>query len=296
MNLPKGNPLIESVTLPVHDIETMITNLETDGFTGYLRLDMGGTDGLVFFTQGDVTRAMEFPTDGDPTVRLLPRVINLARQQAEVPASTFVTSSQIVMVLSSVFAFKPHFKDYQVKRKEMKKVLNDLEQGECSGILRMQGPDGRVFLLMDRGDLVTDRFTDTYGEVVCGAESVSSLLDYVHNNGSTIQVYAEKASEIELRKRQVEDDLEKIRQLIVKEKSGMFRANDVVKVAEDIIRDWGIDVKQAFMVEVETGSGELFNYKCQAGRKLGGYAEVHSNMVKSMGVQEGDLVNVRPIV
>lgn len=295
MLLPKGNALIEDITLPVHDIETMITNLESDHFTGYVRLDISGTEGLVFFSSGEVLRAIELPSGADPIVRLLPRVINLARQRMEVPASSYVMSPQIISVLSSVFAFKPKYKDYQVKRKEMKKVLNSLEQDECSGILKMVGPDGRVCLLMDRGNLVTDRFATNYGEVVCGAESVSSVLDYVHKNGSTIQVYAEKANEIDNLRRRAEDELEKIRQLIVKEKSGMFRASDVVKVAEDIIRDWGIDIKQTFMVEIETGTGELFNFKCQAGRKLGGYAEVHSNMLKTMSVNEGDLVNVRPI-
>lgn len=296
MHLPKGNPLIEDIPLPVHDIETMLTNLETDGFTGYVRLDLGGVEGYVFFSKGEVIRAVEFPDGGEVKVRMLPRVINLVRQRPEVPASSYVVSDQMVGVMANMFAFKPLYRDYQVKRKELKKVLDSLEQDESSGILRMLGPNGRVFVFMDRGNLITDRFTKRYGEIVCGPDLVGELLDYVHKNGSTIQVYAEKATEIDHQRRNVEDDLEKIRQLIIKQEAGMFRAQDVVKVAEDIVRDWGLDVKATFTIEVETGDGQIFNYKCQGGRKLGGYAGIHANMLKSMGLKDGDLVNVRPIL
>lgn len=295
MHLPKGNPLIEQVGLTSPDIQVMVENLEADQFTGYLQMDIGGVVGYVFFVRGAILRAIEIPRGGDPLVRMLPRLMTLVRQQATVETSCYVLSNPLVEVLSQMFAYKPLFKDYQVKRKELKKVLNDLEQDSYSGLLRVKGPEGRVFVLLDRGSLVTDRFTSQYGEVLCGSEAVGGLLDYVHNNGSTIHVHAEKATEIDNERRRIEEDLEKIRQLIIREKSGMFRANDVVKVAEDIVRDWGIDVKQTFRVEVETDTGEMFEYKCQGGRKLGGYAEIHSAMIKTLNVKEGDLVNVRPI-
>ncbi|MEW6279218.1 MAG: hypothetical protein AB1758_11375, partial [Candidatus Eremiobacterota bacterium] len=208
---------------------------------------------------------------------------------------TYVLSGRIVAVLSSMFAFKPLFIDYEVKRKELKKVLSKLEQDEYSGIMRVQLPDDAVYLLMERGTPVIDQFAKRYGDVLCGTEAVSNLLDYIHKNGSIIQVYVEKATEIEYRVRRIEEDLDKIKQLIVKNDAGFLRAQDIVKVAEEIVRDWGFDQKSTFTVEMETASGQIFEYKCQSGKKLAGYVGLHANMMKSMGLNEGDVINIRPL-
>ena len=294
MQVPKGNILIEDETLPFSDINTMLTNLEEDGFTGYVKLDLQGSNGLIFYNAGTMTRAMEVaPTSGSASVHLLPRLLNRIKNR-ELPTSTYVTSSQIVSVLGGLFAFQPLYLDYEVKRRELKKVLTNLETGAYSGIIKMASREGTYFLLMDRGELVTDRFSREYGQVLCGTEAVSELLDYVHKNGATINVYAEKFAEIENRRRQKEEELEKIKQLIAKTDSGFFRAGDVVKVDEYIVREWGIDAKAIFNVELETPEGDLYEYKCQAARKMGGYAGLAPAMLKKMGLKEGDLVTIRP--
>ncbi|MBI3925904.1 MAG: hypothetical protein HY319_10225 [Armatimonadetes bacterium] len=273
----------------------MLSNLEQDAFTGYVSLKMEGGDGFVFFSRGTVVRAVE-TQNSEFKVRMLPRILNKVKQVSEVATSSYVLSSNIVEVLSALFAFKPLYIDYQVKRKELKKVLTNLEHDEMSGVLEVrEAEQSLVYLLLERGNLVTDRFTSSYGDIVCGTEEVSSLLDHIHKNGAMIQVYAEKAHEIENKKRMIEEDLEKIRQLIVKSESGMFRDKETIKVAEEIVREWGLDVKSTFRVEVETGSGDLYSYKCQGARKLGGYASLHTMMLNSMGVKDGDLVNVRPL-
>lgn len=295
MQVPKGNVLIEDETLPFADINTMLSNLEGDGFTGYVKLDLQDSNGLIFYAGGTMTRALEVdPTSGSANVHLLPRLLNRIKNR-ELPTSTYVTSSQIVSVLGGIFAFQPLYLDYEVKRRELKKVLTNLETGEYSGIIKMASREGTHFLLMERGELVTDRFSREYGQVLCGTEAVSELLDYVHKNGATINVYAEKASEIENRRRQKEDELEKIKQLIAKTDSGFFRAGDIVKVDEYIVREWGLDAKAVFNVELETPEGDLYEYKCQATRKMGGYAGLAPAMIKKMGIKEGDLITIRPV-
>ena len=271
----------------------MLNNLGQDGFTGYVSLKMNEGDGFVFFSRGTVVRAVE-TQNSEFKVRMLPRILNKVKQVSEVATSSYVLSSDIVEVLSALFAFKPLYIDYQVQRKELKKVLTNLERDEMSGVLEVREAEQPVYLLLVRGKLLTDRFASSYGDIVCGAEKVSSLLDHVHKNGALIQVHALKANEIESKKRRIEEDLEKVRQLIVKSESGMFRDKETIKVAEEIVRDWGFDVKSTFKVEVETPSGDLYSCNCQGGR-TGGYASFHTVMLKSMGVKDGDLVNFRPL-
>lgn len=295
MQIPKGNPLIEETPLSFADISTMLTNLEQDAFTGYVRLDLTGSQGLVFFSHGTMLRALELdPAGGNTQVHLLPRLLNRIKGQ-DVPTSTYVLSTQIAGVLSNAFAFQPLYRDYEVRRKELKKVLNNLEAGEYSGILKMATRDGAQYLLMDRGELVTDRFIREYGQILCGTSAVSRLLDQVHKNGAAINVYAEKFAEIEVRRRHAEEELDKIKQLIARQDSGFFRAGDVVKVDEYIVREWGLDPKATFNIEVEAPDGSLYEYKCQSARKMGGYAGLAPAMIKRMGIKEGDLLTIRPL-
>jgi len=295
LQVPKGNMLIEDETLRFDDINTMLTNLEGDGFTGYVKLDLQDSSGLVFYSGGSMVRALEVdPASGSASVHLLPRFLNRIKNR-ELAVSTYVTSGQIVTVLGGIFAFQPLYLDYEVKRRELKKVLTTLETGEYSGIIKMASREGTHFLLMDHGELVTDRFSREYGQILCGTDAVSELLDYVHKNGATINVYAEKSQEIENRRRLKEEELEKIKQLIAKQDGTFFRAGDIVKVDEYIVREWGLDAKATFNIELETSEGELYEYKCQAARKMGGYAGLAPAMIKKMGIKEGDLITVRPV-
>ncbi len=286
--------MLEDVPLTFDDISIMLTNLEADAFTGYVRMDLSGSDGYIYYSHGSMVRAIEIIRGGEMKVRPLPRLLNMVKQAGSAPTSSYVMSGKIVNVLSSSFAFKPLYMDYQVKRKELKKVLTNLEHDEFSGVLQFEGPDGRVSVLLDRGEPVHDQFAHHYGQVLCGRDAINGLFDYVHQNGSTIQVYAEKANEIDAKRRAVEEELEKIRQLIIKQETGMFRAQDVVRVAEEIVREWGLDVKATFNVLIETPSGDIHKFKCQGAKKLGAYAGIHANLLKTVGVKDGDLVNVSP--
>lgn len=295
MRLPKGNPLLEDQSLTANDIQLMVENLRTDQFTGYVHLEIGNTEGYAFLRSGDVIKAIEVPRGEAASVRNWSRILTLSRQESEVKTSTFVVSAAVVNILGSMFAFKHSHQNHRLNRKDMKPLLTTLEQDDYCGVLLVDDPRNPQYLVFDRGNVVTDRFIGKYGEIVCGSDEVTSLLDYIHNEGATIQAFGESHGGIEAERARAEAELDKIKQLIVKEKSGVFRADDVLKLAEDIVRDWGEDVKQTFQVSVETEYGHIHQWKCQAGRKLGGHAEIHPKMARKMGIGEGDMVNVWPV-
>ena len=294
MRLPKGNPLLEDQSLNANDIQMMVENLRTDQFTGYVHLEIGSTEGFAFLNRGDVVRAIEAPNGEEATVRNWSRILTLSRQKSEVKTSVYVVSPTAVDVLGSMFAFKHRYQNHRLQSKEMKPLLTSFEQDAFCGLLVVEDGPASQYLVFDRGNVVTDRFIGCYGEIVCGNDEVTALLDRLHNQGATVQAYGDSSGGIESEKARAESDLDKIKQLIVKEKSGVFRADDVLKLAEDIVRDWGGDVKQSFTVCVETEFGHIHLWKCQAGRKLAGHAEIHPKMARKMGISEGDMVNVWP--
>ncbi len=295
--LPRGNPLFENKTLAVSDIEQMLENLLSEEFVGVVQMKLASATGFFVLRNGKILRALEGTSRGALVARLPARIYALMRQRSTAEVSVFVMSEAMVSVLSTAFAFTAFMPDKRIDKKELKSVLSTLDSNKLTGFMRVMGPSGFTYLLVEDGEILTERFAEKYGEIVCGPIQVSALLDHVHENGSRISVRAEKTDTIDRKSEEVDLDLSRIRQLTLKKASALFRSAEEVKLSEDVFREWGVDTKAAFEVELETADGRMFTYKCKSGNsRLGQRVEVHSNMLKDMSVNEGDLVNVRPII
>jgi hypothetical protein len=296
LNLPKGNPLIEKITLPFSDINIMIQNLEQQGFTGYVLLEVFKAEGIIFFSHGEIIRALELE-EGKVKVLKSARLLNKVKNK-EVPTNSYVMSAQIISVLSNIFAFEPLYRDYEVKKKEFKKVLSTLEADNITGILEVMTKEAGHVLLIDHGKIVTDSFANEYGQVLCGLDAVNNFLDVIFREGARINVLAEKADEIEFKKRTIQEELEKERQLIAKTQGGAlasFKSSDSVKIEEYLVKEWGLKPSATFGVEAETAEGKIFTLKCSGSRNLGNYISIGSALMKKMNIKDGDLINVRPV-
>lgn len=297
--LPRGNPLIDNMTLPVPDIEQMLENLLADEFVGIVQMKLASAIGYFVLRNGRILRALEgTPARGTLVARLPARIYALLRQRSTAEVSTFVMSEAMVSVLATAFAFGNFMPEKKIEKKELKTVLATLESNKLTGFIRLVGANNTpAYLLVDEGEILTERFAEGYGDVLCGPIQVSGLLDHVYENGSRISIRAEKTDVIDHKSEEVDMDLSRIRQLTLKKASALFRSADEVKLSEDVFREWGVDVKATFEVELETPDGRMFTYKCKSGSsRLAQRVEVHSNMLKDMNVGEGDLVNVRPIL
>ena len=296
--LPRGNPLIENMTLPVSDIEQMLENLLADEFVGVVQMKLAAATGFFVLRSGRILRALEGSNRGALVARLPARIYALLRQRSTAEVSTYVMSEAMVGVLATAFAFTPFMPEKKIDKKELKSVLSTLDSNKLTGFMRVVGPNNQpYYLLVDEGEILTERFAEGYGDIACGPILVSSVLDHVHEHGSRISIRAEKTEAIDRKSEEVDMDLSRIRQLTLKKASALFRSSEEVKLSEDVFREWGVDIKATFEVELETADGRMFTYKCKSGSsRLGQRVEVHSNMLKDMSVGEGDLVNVRPIL
>jgi len=290
--LPKGNPLIEKVQLPFPDVNVMINNLEQQGFTGFVKLELYKVDGIIFFVHGTMVRAIEMDESSNKVLPLA-RILNRLKKK-EVNTSTFVLSPRVVGVMSMIFAFQPLYLDYEVRQKELKKVMTTLEADSYTGIIEVKSRDGVSYLLIDKGEIVTDSFAKEYGQIVCGTETVSTFLDFISKEGAVINIFAEKQDEIDNKKRLIEEELEKIKQLIVKEEGGFFKPGDTFWVDEYIVQEWGIRNTRNLQLELETPEGVVHIVKGALKKKLGGYISATGGLLKKMKLKEGDLVSIKP--
>lgn len=294
MILPRGNPLIEKKSLPFPDINVMVTNLQQQSFTGYVKLELPKGDGVIFCTHGAINRSIEME-ESNNKVQPMARLLNKIKKK-EVNISTYVLSTRIVGVLSLIFSFQPLYLDYEVKQKELKKVMTTLETDKYTGIIEVVTRDGTSYMLIDRGELVTDSFASEYGQIICGNEAVSRFLNFVSEDGAVINIYAEKQEEIDEKLKTIHEDLEKIKQLIAREEKGFFKAGDTFWVDEFLVQDWKVESSKNLQIEVETPDGSIHIVKGAVGKKLGGYITATASYLKKLKLKEGDLVSVKPIL
>ncbi len=293
MLIPRGNVLFEKISLAYSDINTLYTNLEQQGFTGYIKIDSGATEDLLFFSHGQFLRAIEHD-DGHDRVMTRPRILN--RIKSDVPVSVYILPAAMVGVMSLAFAFQPMYRNVEVRKKEFKKIRDQLESDEHSGIVQVNTRDGSHYLIVDRGKTVYDNFAHAYGSILCGLEDVGRFLEYIGKNGAQVNVFAEKGYEIERKRREVEERLERVKVLLARTQSGWFVKDDMVGVDDYIVREWGVRATEPFGVEIELADGTVYSVKCQASKKLGGYVAIPSKLMKRMGLRDSDALSVQPIM
>lgn len=293
MVIPKGNKLIEKISLPFPDVNVMIQNLELQNFTGYVKMELPRFEGVIYFDRGTIIRTMEIE-NSNARIQPLPKILNKSKKE-EIVTSSYVMSSQLIQVLSYCFAFQPLYLDYEVRQKELKKVMSTLETDVYTGIMEVVSRDGTSYLIVDKGELVMDYFAQEYGQVIAGAESVSRFLDFVSNDGAIINIFAEKQEEIDFKQRSIEEDLEKIKELIIKEEKGFFKSPEAFWIDEYILQEWGIRNAKSIDLELETPDGVVAVIKAQPAKKQGTYISTQLKNIKKLNLNEGDMVSIKPI-
>jgi len=290
--LPKGIPIIEKIALPFADISTMKENLEHQKFTGYIRLDFPKQSGFIFINDGVTTGMVEVE---EPLVRAISqsRLLNRAKRK-EVETSSYVLPSQMVSVLSVVYTFRPLHEEQEVRKKEFNKILETLENDNYTGFMKVVSPERNAFLLLEKGKLLTDNFNTDFGEILCGAEAVNQFLESVGKTAATVSVMAEKAEEIDAKKRAAREEMEKIKQLSVKLDTGFFKSGDIARIEENYFKEWGEKPGSNIQVEVETPTGILYKIKGTSGKRLGTSILLSEKMASKLKVAEGDVLSVNP--
>lgn len=297
MYIPKGNILIEDVELSNQDVRDMQANLSADGFTGYVKLDLGATSAYLMYIDGNIEQVLEVDNSTQSvSMQLEQRLFNRIKMD-EIKCSSYVTSKRVVSVLMGLFAFQPLYSEYEAKKRDMPRLLDKLKDGSYSGLMKLSSREGTYYFIIDNGEVMRDRFCRYYGEILCGNDEVNRIINFeFDSDGATISVFAERVDEIEAKRKAKEEELEKIKTFVVKSDGGFLRANDVVKVDNYVLREWDIaDPKSSFTVELETPDGALYEYKCQGGAKYGDRAGLTPAMMKKMGVSEGDAISIRPL-
>ena len=284
----------EELPLTVADLGNTVQNLSADQFTGYLRFELPSSrQGRIFFANGKVLRSFEYWQGG---VRLYkPERLIGKVAGASARAATYLLSPRLVSALALSFGFEPVHPEKVVAKKEFKPLLDEFEQAKRSGFIRFRTQNTEATLVLDDGEIIHDAYVDRYGDIVCGREAITALLDDVHANGATVAMFGQSRSDLDRQARKLDADLERMVQLIPKPVSGLFAAKDVLKLDFEFLRNWGLPPKTTFFLVVEDLDGkELAVMKTQGAAGKSQLLEVPAKILQTWNLAEGQAVQVYP--
>jgi len=293
MDIPHGNPLFENKDLSFADIRTLLENLEQEGFTGYIDFSGENSTLIIFFNHGRMLRGFEARKEG-LKANIPERLIGRIKGKGSI-TSVYIFSSMLVGVLSNFFAYKSLYLDYAAQKKEFNRILDGLEKDEYSGIIQIITSDQKYYLVLDHGKVVLDEFAENYAQIICGTGEYNKLLQLLNNNSLKINVLGERAKIVEEKRRNLEENLGKMKQLSIKKERGMFSGGVEVKVDEYLLHEWRVKPGGNIPVEIETADGNSYVFKCGGVKKLGSYIALSKNVLAKYKFQEGQPVTVKPV-
>ncbi len=294
MILPVGNPLFEHTNLSLMDVQVLMDNLANNKFSGYLALEHDRKlRGGFFYSHGIIKNAFEI--DEKDHIKLIKnqRLLNKMKVRPYV-ISTYVLSPKIVDVLSSVYVYEYVYRDYDIKKKDFKKLLSSIEIDAVSGfaVIYVQGESRE--LIFSHGKVVTDSFANEYGRILCQPEQFTAFVSRVMNDGARMSLFGEKSDNIETKEIAARQALENEKELRVKIMGGLIKSNDAIKVEENFYKDWGIKPSATIQVEIEAPDGMVYVVKCSSGKNLAGNVMIPSALLKKFNLTESSIINLKP--
>ncbi len=295
MNLPRGNALLKETPLLLEDLKLKLANLQHHGFNGYVKADTGDTAYCAFLKEGIVKSVIEI---SGRNFSLISELLLYHRlRKASLNLSSFVLSPDLVDVLSNWFAFQEKYANYQVRKKEFRKLLSSLDSDKLTGVVEIQGNEKKdsVYFLLSQGHIVTDNFLDAYGQIITGPEKVSDIIEKLSSEGGIINSYGEKFELIDRKGKQMVEELSRYRELTATIESTALRlgGGNVVRVDETVLREWS-RYGTVQKVEIIVGQSAPVSYKVTGKKGLGNRISFVSSIQKKLGVNKDELVLVRP--
>lgn len=279
MKLPKGTAFMpEGLQLSPSDLELMLHNLMEDRFSGYLRLELPGPNqGFVFLARGQLLRAFEWSPD---LVKLFTPERLFAKAGQGAATSSYVLNAEMAETLAASFALE------SAPAANWKETL---QTGRRTGFVEFEQPFPGA-ILYHKGEPVQESLSARYGDIVCGREALSKLL----NEGRPTQVLAGDPAQLEEKFRKAHKDLDAARPAKLKSVSGFFATKDALKVEAELANGWGVG-SRGFTLIVEAADGEwLGTFKAVTGCKKPGVVEIPLKVLQEWGASEDQDVMVYP--
>ena len=186
--VPAGQTMYESLKTSFVDFPRLITTLEREGHTGYVRLLTENANGLIYFREGTVLECV-YDAGDDPTAEL--GKIALIHFNEEVNRGLGVLdvvglTSELVDGLFELTVAHPVYTELYASWVDVPALLRFLEERRLSGTVTVRGTTGTGVIILKEGKLA-GAYTSESREV---AERADAVLALCRDPGAMIEVKA----------------------------------------------------------------------------------------------------------
>ncbi|HKA51746.1 MAG TPA: DUF4388 domain-containing protein [Candidatus Dormibacteraeota bacterium] len=186
--VPAGQTMYESLKTSFVDFPRLITTLEREGHTGYVRLLTENANGLIYFREGTVLECV-YDAGDDPTPEL--GKIALIHFNEEVNRGLGVLdvvglTPELVDGLFELTVAHPVYTELYASWVDVPALLRFLEERRLSGTVTVRGTTGTGVIILKEGKLA-GAYTSESREV---AERADAVLALCRDPGAMIEVKA----------------------------------------------------------------------------------------------------------
>ena len=186
--VPAGQTMYESLKTSFVDLPRLITTLEREGHTGYVRLLTENANGLIYFREGTVLECV-YDAGDDPTPEL--GKIALIHFNEEVNRGLGVLdvvglTPELVDGLFELTVAHPVYTELYASWVDVPALLRFLEERRLSGTVTVRGASGTGVIILKEGKLA-GAYTSESREV---AERADAVLALCRDPGAMIEVKA----------------------------------------------------------------------------------------------------------
>ena len=187
--VPAGQVLYDSLKTSFVDFPRLITTLERETYTGYVRLLTDNAAGLIFFREG-VPLECVYDAGAEPNLllgRQALREFNDEVTRGHGVLDVVSLSKELVDGLHQLTVARPVYTELYASWVNMEGLIKFLEEKGLSGSLMVRGQGGTGVIILDHGRLA-GAYTSDSREI---SDSADRVLEICSDPGAMIEVKAE---------------------------------------------------------------------------------------------------------
>lgn len=153
--VPAGEVFYESLKSSFIDLGRLVTNLEKEGFTGYVRLLTEDAVGLILFQEGATLECM-YQSSDDPKMVLGKRALNELHEdvaRGNGVLDVIGLSAELINGLYALAVSKPMYSDLYAAWVDIGALLQFLHERRLSGSVLIRAKAGTGVIVLAEGDL-----------------------------------------------------------------------------------------------------------------------------------------------
>ena len=183
--VPAGQTIYDSLKTSFVDFPRLVSTLEKEGYTGYVRLLTDEASGLIFFREGQALECVY--DDGQVSLgRSALAAFNDQVARGQGVLDVVALSPEVVDGLYQLTAAKPVYTELYASWVDMKALLNFLKDRGLTGSVMVRAAAGTGVIILTDGE-VTGSYTSESREI---ASEVGGVLDLCQDSNAMIEVKA----------------------------------------------------------------------------------------------------------